>query len=156
MSEFKPIETQEELNEFVAKRVEQAKRNASEEMKTTIEDLTSKNKKYEEQIATLTAQLKEQTEKTTGKDDTIKDLTAKVQSYETASAKTRIAINAGLKMEYADRLRGETEEEWEADAALLAKDFVAAKPAAPYGSSEPVITKEHSAKDDFSEWLKNN
>ena len=156
MSEFKPIETQEELNEFVAKRVEQAKRNASEEMKVTIEELSSKNKTYEEQIATLTAQLKEQTEKSSGKEDTIKDLQAKVQSYETASAKTRIAVNAGLKMEYADRLRGETEEEWEEDAALLAKDFASAKPTAPFGSSEPVITKEHSSRNDFEEWLKNN
>ena len=156
MSEFKPIETQEQLNEILTDRVEQAKRSASKEFKEINEQLSSKNKTYEEQIATLTAQIKEQEEKLNANDSTIKEQQAKLQSYETASVKTKIAIAAGLKMEYADRLKGETEEEWKADAAYLAKDFASARQGAPFGSNEPVITKEHSAKDDFKEWLENN
>lgn len=158
MAEFKPIETQEQLDEIIKKRVAQAERNTEQSLQEENKKLREQNEEFAKQISTLTEQAKTQTEKLEASDITIKDLAAKAQSYETASAKTRIALEAGLKYEYADRLQGNNEEEWRADAQVLAKDFAAAKKSngAPLGSNEPVITKEHSAKSDFADWLKEN
>ena len=77
---------------------------------------------------------------------------AESAKYRTDLEKTRIALQAGLKIEYADRLRGETKEEWEADAKELAKDFASSHVTAPLGTNEPEITKEPSAREKFAEW----
>jgi hypothetical protein len=78
---------------------------------------------------------------------------AKSAGYRTDLEKTRIALAAGLKIEYADRLRGETAEEWKQDAEALAKDFATAHITAPLGSPEPENTGTASTRDKFAEWM---
>ena len=116
---------------------------------TSPDDLQKLKDSYETKIQSL-----EDAAATTQKTLDEKDQKiAEGAKYRTDLEKTRIALKAGLDMKYADRLRGETEEEWKADAEELAKDFAAAHQAAPLGSSEPQITEEHTAKQSFKEWV---
>lgn len=155
MSDFNPIMTQEQLNEVIGERIRKAEEKAKvmaaekyadyDTIKKLNEDLTKQNEEFTQQIQTLQEAAAE----------TEKQL-AESAKYRTDLEKTRIALSAGLKIEYADRLRGENAEEWKADAAVLAKDFAASHATAPLGSNEPNITNESSARDKFADWMKEN
>lgn len=67
------------------------------------------------------ADLNKQIETLNGQTGRITELEAKVREYETASVKTRIAREAGLPAELADRLSGADEDAMRADAENLAK-----------------------------------
>ena len=147
----KPITTQEELDSVIGERLKRAKE--------------SEAKKFEgwkspEDIATLTsAHEKALSDLTTVKDTEISSLKEQIQASGAESAKykaeldkTRIALTAGLKIEYADRLRGETPEEWKADAEILAKDFAASHTAPPLGNPDPLDVKPPTARAKFAEW----
>ena len=116
MSEFKTIETQEELDAILKARLDRNTKTVTDEVKKSYEGYISPDeaKKLNDQIASLNNQLTE-------KDTSIADLTAKNKNYETASVKARIAREKGLPYELADRLSGESEEDIAADAENLAK-----------------------------------
>lgn len=139
--EFKPIETQEQLDAIIQERIARAEKKAAEkyadydELKTS---LTDKDK----QIADLSEQLKAQGEKVTGSDEKVKELEAKVHEYETASVKTRVAHEEGLPYELASKLSGNDEDAIRQDAKAMAK-FIQKPAQAPIGSNEPT-----SASDD--------
>lgn len=135
MAEFKPIETQEQLDALISDRIARAKESAAKEY-ADYEDIKKTNAEYEKQIAQLSEEVKGQAEKDEAAAKTIADLTAKVDSYEKASVKTRIAHETGLPYEIADKLSGATEEEIRADAEKMAKLFKR-QPAAPMGDPEP-------------------
>lgn len=126
MSEFKAIETQEELDAIIKARLDRNTKTVTDEVKKSYEGYVSPDevKKLTEQVDTLTKQLTE-------KDTAITDLTAKNKSYETASVKARIAHEKGLPFELADRLSGETEQEITADAEKLAQYMGKPQPTAP-------------------------
>jgi chromosome segregation ATPase len=151
MSDFKVIETQEQLNEIIGERIKKAKEKAEAEAAEKYAD-------YDElkaQVGTLTSQVEELTGQNTKLQESAAEAErnlAESAKYKTDLEKTRIALQAGLKIEYADRLRGETEEEWKADAEALAKDFASSHVTAPLGTNEPEITKEPSAREKFAEW----
>jgi uncharacterized protein (DUF342 family) len=150
---FTPIETQEQLNEVIGERLRKAEEKAmakAKEQFADYEDLKKQVTDYQEQLQKLTDTVSESEKKLAEKDAEL----AESASYRTDLEKTRIAIEAGLKIDYADRLRGETAEEWKADAQALAKDFASSHVAAPLGSNEPKITHEVTAEDKFSEWFK--
>lgn len=126
MAEFTPItlNTQEEVNHFMAERLERAKRTgAEEEAKKFVgfDDFKAKAEKYDAD----TAALKETISGLEGEKNTsaarITELEAKIREYETASVKTRIAREAGLPAELADRLSGADEAAMRTDAENLAK-----------------------------------
>jgi hypothetical protein len=116
MSEFKTIETQEELDAIIKARLDRNTKTVTDEVKKSYEGYISPDeaKKLTDQVDALTKQLTE-------KDTSIADLTAKNKNYETASVKARIAREKGLPYELADRLSGESEEDIAADAENLAK-----------------------------------
>ena len=148
MSEFKVIETQEQLDAVLGDRLRR-EREASEkkyEAFTSPEDLQALKDSYEHQISEMQAEAKKALEE---KDAQI----AEGQKYKTDLEKTRICLKAGLHVEYADRLRGESADEWQKDAELLAKDFATAHQVAPLGSNEPQMTETHTAKQTFKEWV---
>ena len=150
---FTPIETQEQLNEVIGERLRKAEEKAmakAKEQFADYDDLKKQVNDYQEQLQKLTDTVSESEKKLAEKDAEL----AESASYRTDLEKTRIAIEAGLKMEYASRLQGETAEEWKADAQALAKDFASSHVAAPLGSNEPKITHEATAEDKFSEWFK--
>lgn len=145
MSDFKVIETQEQLNEIIGERIKKAKEKAEAEAAEKYAD-------YDElkaQVGTLTSQVEELTGQNTKLQESAAEAErnlAESAKYKTDLEKTRIALQAGLKIEYADRLRGETKEEWEADAEALAKDFASSHVTAPLGSNEPDLTIESQEK----------
>ena len=158
MSEtFKPIETQEAFDAAIAERLERDRKKYAGQVEA---DLKGKGWKSPEEVEQLTADLSKQiktlqdTAAETARTIADKDKEiAKGEGYRAELEKTRIAIAQGLDIKYADRLRGETREEWEADAKDLAKDFAAYASAqnqpAPLGSPGTSGTK--TTRDQFAD-----
>ena len=135
MSEFKVIETQEQLDAIIKDRIARAEAKAVEKY-ADYEDIKAKSADKDKQIAALSTKLEEQNTKKGEYDKQISELTAKVKEYEASSVKTRIAHEVGLPYELAKKLEGDNEEAIRADAENLAK--LIKPPAAPIGSNEPV------------------
>lgn len=154
MSDFKIIETQEQLNEVIGERLKKAAEKAEEKFSgwTSPESLEKIRADYEAKIKALEEAAAGVQTKLDEKDAKI----AEGEKYRTDLEKTRIALAAGLKVEYAERLQGETAEEWKKDAETLAKDFAAANVIAPLGSSEPDITEKASTAKQFADWMHEN
>lgn len=140
MSDFTPIETQEQLDKVIGdrvKRAEKAAEKAAAEKYADYEDLKT-------QVASLTAQLQAQTETINGHQSEVDALNAKIHDYETGSVKTAIALEMGLPYQMAGRLTGTTEEEIRADAkAMVALIGGSNKPAPlPSGGGAKTTTSE--------------
>lgn len=144
MSDFTVIETQEQLDKVIGERIRRAEAKAAEKY-SDYETLKSQNSDYVTQITQLQEQLQKQTETIDGNKAIVDELNAKVQSYESSSLKTKVALELGLPYQMAGRLSGNNEEEIRADAESMVKLIGAQKPVAPLGSSEPVVTNTHEA-----------
>lgn len=136
MSEFKPIETQEQLDAIIGERIQRAKDAAAKEY-ADYGDIKAQNEDLIKQIADLNAQITAKDEVLSGNTKTVEELQAKVQSYETASVKTKIALETGLPYELADKLAGSNEDEIREDAKRLASFIKPREAVAPMGSPEP-------------------
>ena len=134
MSDFTPIETQEQLNAIIGERISRAEQKAAEKY-ADYDDLKKQNTEFQHQ-------LQAQTEKIKGHKAEIDSLNAKVQSYESSSLKTRIALETGLPYKMAERLTGDSEEAIRADAEMMLNLMGSKKEVAPVASNEPVITKD--------------
>lgn len=128
MSEnFKPIETQEELNNLIASRLERAKESVKKEYEEKYKDYDA----YKSQIEALNndknsleTQLNELNEKLS----TFDALDAKTKKLEAENLKIKIALSEGIPFEMAGRLAGETEEEIKRDAKAMANFISVSKP----------------------------
>lgn len=136
MSDFKVIETQEQLDAIIGDRIQRAKDAAAKEY-ADYSEIKAQNEDLVKQIADLNAQISAKDEALTGSNKDIEELSARVQKYETASVKTRIALENGIPYELADRLAGTTEDEIREDAKRFAS-FTKPKEVAPIGSPEPI------------------
>ena len=112
MSEFKPINTQEEFDAAIKDRLERERGKFSdyESLKTQVGTLTTERDTAVQQLS---------------------DANAKIKTYETNSVKMRIAQEKGLPAEMALRLTGETEEDIAKDADSMVQIFKATKGTAP-------------------------
>lgn len=157
MAEFKVIETQEDFDAAISARLKRDREKYAEQFKN---EMREKGWKSAEEIAELTADLNKQIETLQNAAASAEKILAqkdaeiaKGETYRADLEKTRIAIAQGLDIKYADRLRGETREEWEADAKDLAKDFAAYASAqnqpAPLGSPGTSGTK--TTRDQFAD-----
>ena len=157
MSDFKVIETQEQLDRIIGDRIKRAEQKAAEKY-SDYDALKTQNADYAAQISQLNEQIQKQSEASKGTETEIADLKKKVQSYETASVKTKIALEMGIPYQMASRLNGSTEEEIRADADGLAQLIGKGKPVAPLGSSEPVANgnKEDAAWKKFAASFNSN
>ena len=134
MSEFKTIETQEELDNIVKERLrrERDKFGDYDDLKKRVSELESENGALKATV--------EETKQTIAKSDVqITELQGQVSNYETASLRTRIALQNGLPYDLADRLQGADEEALRADAERLAGFMRPATPQAPLRDTEPAI-----------------
>ena len=134
MAEFTPINTQEEFDAAIKERLKRDREAQAKKYESWLspDDQKKRVSEYEKQI-------KELQDAAAASEKTIAEKDAKIAEgakYRTDLAKTRIALNAGLDIKYADRLMGETEEEWKKDADMLAKDFAASHRTAPIGNPE--------------------
>lgn len=153
---FKAIETQEQFDEAIKERLKRDREAQAKKYEGWIspEELEKITKDHEVKVKALEDAAAEVEQKLAAKDAEI----AEGAKYRTDLEKTRIALAAGLKIEYADRLRGDNADEWRKDAEVLAKDFKAAHVTAPLGSNEPTLTGNPAeiAKSKFVDWFGEN
>lgn len=117
MSEtFKPIETQEELDAIIEKRLKRER-----EVTTKRFDGWISPEDHQKAIDSANKALDDYKEAHKGDEQTIADLTAKNKAYETASLKSRIAHEVGLSYDWISRISGEDEESIRSDAESLKK-----------------------------------
>lgn len=132
MSDFKVIETQEQLDAILGDRLKRERETVKKEFEGYLspEDAAKKyegylspedeKKKYEGYLSPEEAAKKD----------------AKIKGYESSSVKTRIAHETGLPYEMAARLSGETEEDIRKDAESLVKLIGQQQPPQPFGNPE--------------------
>lgn len=135
MSDFKVIETQEQLDAIIKDRIARAEAKAVEKY-ADYEEIKAQSADKDKQIAALSEKLEKQSGQTADYDSKISELQAKVDEYAKAAVKTKIAHEVGLPYELAKKLEGDNEEAIRADAESMAKLIKPA--AAPLGSNEPI------------------
>lgn len=113
---FKPIETQEELNNIIKDRLQRERQSTEKRFEGWISP-----EEHAKAIAEANKSFDDYKKAHEGDEATIKDLTAKNKAYETASLKSRIAHEVGLSYEWIGRISGEDEKSIRADAESLKK-----------------------------------
>ncbi len=116
---------------------------ADKEKLVDYEELKTAKEGFEKQISDLSDQLTATSEKYANYDENIEGLNAKVKDYEVKNLKYKIANEAGIPLELANRLSGETEEDLKKDAETL-KSFVPAKAPLPLKSTEKDVDDENA------------
>jgi len=96
------------------------------------DSLKSEKEQLEQQLQQLNDKLTTQEKELSS----VEELQSKLKTYELENLKIKIANQAGIPLDLAGRLSGETEEEIKADAEKLA-GFVNKKPTLPLKPSEP-------------------
>ena len=143
MSDFKTIETQDELDRIITDRLSRQKESFEKQL-ADYEQIKTAKADLESQVGTLRSTIEQSK---AGQEDytkQISDLTSKVAGYETANLRTRIALQNGLPYDLADRLVGEDEESIKADAERLSS-FVTKQHLAPLKDVEPNIQKDENS-----------
>lgn len=135
---FKTIETQEELDRIIQERLSREKEKFAD-----YDAIKTRNAELENEIGTLKSTIEETNAATKTHEQTVADLNKKIAEYETASLRTRIALQNGLPIDLADRLVGDDEESIKADAERLA-GFVGKKQQTP----PPLKNQEPPLADD--------
>lgn len=142
--EFTPIMTQADFDAAISDRLKRERETVSKRY-ADYDDLKEKVSTYEKQLSDQAMQIQEAADKQAAHDKTVADMTAKLKSYETASVKTRIALELGLPYELAGRLTGDTEDAIRKDAETFAKFVGKQKAAPPLRSTEPSDVDTRSA-----------
>lgn len=162
----KPITTQEELNAVIGERLQRERDSAAKRYEgwKSPEDLKKLEEAHSKALSDLAiakdAEIKTLQDAAAKSQQDIADkdkLLVESEKYKTELVKTRIALAAGLDMKYVDRIKGENEEEWKADAEMLAKDFAAAHRTPPIGNPEPKptpATQKEIERNAYSKMLK--
>lgn len=138
MADFKVIETQEDFDKAIQKRLEQKDRELAEKYKDYLapEDVAKLTSEHEKAVQEIQTKLTQAEEKAKENDQTVEALTARAAQAESALLKSKVAHENGVPIELADRLVGSTEEELKADAEKVAS-FLTPKTGAPLRTTEP-------------------
>ena len=136
MSEFKPITTQEEFDAAIKARLsrEKEKYGDYDQLKSRVTELEKENVDLKSTIE-ATNQIKADADKQ------LEEMQKQIAGYETASLRTRIALQNGLPYDLADRLQGADEESLTADAERLASFVKPTEYVAPMRNLEPALEK---------------
>lgn len=134
MSEFKPITTQEEFDNAIKARLSREKEKYGD-----YDQLKSRVAELEEENAGLKSTIEANRQSKADADKQLEVLQNQISGYETASLRTRIALQYGLPYDLADRLQGTDEESFKADAERLAGFMKRAQPVAPVRDTEPQV-----------------
>lgn len=141
MSDFKVIETQQELDQIIQARLDRQKESLEKQF-GDYDQLKTRNEELEKEVGALKTAAEESKNAASQYDQTISELNAKVTSYETANLRTRIAIQNGLPLDLADRLVGDDEDSLKADAERLSGFVKSQKPVPPLKDTEPPLGDE--------------
>lgn len=149
MTEFKVIETQEQLDAIIKTRLdrEKAKYSDYDTLSEKIKKLETENKSLKQTITD-----KETSESTTA--SRIADLEKDVTTWKQKSLKQQIAMKNGLPFDLADRLQGDSEESLNEDAERLASLVKVKTYTQPLADKEPNI-KTNSVDDAWRNVVKN-
>ena len=137
MSDFKVIETQEQLDSIVNERIK-GEREAQEKKYSSYispDDYKAKTGEYEKKISDLREALDGANTKIAGYDKEIAARDLKIKGYESRSIRTRIAHETGLSYEAVDFLKGDDEDSIRKSAESL-KSLVGAAVTAPLATTE--------------------
>ena len=134
MTEFKVIETQEQLNAIIKARLDREKEKYSDydTLAEKIKNLETENTNLKQTITE-----KETSENTTA--SRIADLEKDVTTWKQKSLKQQIAMKNGLPFDLADRLQGDSEESLNEDAERLASLVNVKNYTQPLADKEPNI-----------------
>lgn len=140
MSEFKIIETQEELDTIIKARLSRQKEQYADydELKERVSTLELEN-------AGLKSTIEKSNQTAADYESQIEGFKSQIAGYETAKTKTSIALKYGLPMEFAERLQGDDEDSLSADAERLAGVMKPQEPIPPLKDVEPGATGEDAA-----------
>ena len=146
MGEFKTIETQEEFDKIIQKRLEQKEREVSERFKDYLspEEVAKLKSEFDGKIKAANDSLKAERDKSIEHSKVVSELENRAKSAETKWLKGKVAMEKGIPFELADRLIGETEEELLKDAESVSS-LLAPKSAPPMRTNEPQGTNPNNA-----------
>lgn len=149
MTEFKVIETQEQLDAIIKSRLdrEKAKYSDYDTLAEKIKNLETENTNLKQAITD-----KETSESTTA--SKIADLEKDVTAWKNKSLKQQIAMKNGLPFDLADRLQGDTEESLNEDAERLASLVSVKNYTQPLADKEPAF-KEKGVDSAWRDVVKN-
>lgn len=138
MSEFKVIETQEELDAILAKRLERKEREVQERYKgyASPEDVDKVKAEYEAKLKAKDEEIQKAAEKYAESDKVVSDLTLRAETAERSLLRAEVASENKLPYELSARLIGDTKEDMQKDAELLAS-FLKPQSAPPAYSTTP-------------------
>ena len=136
MSEFKPITTQEEFDAAIKERLsrEKAKYSDYDQLKSRVTELETEN-------VDLKSTIEANNQSKADADKQLEEMQNQISNYETASLRTRVALQYGLPYDLADRLQGTDEESFKADAERLASFVKPTEHFAPMRNLEPTLEK---------------
>ena len=139
MSEFKPITTQEEFDAAIKERLsrEKAKYSDYDQLKSRVTELETEN-------VGLKSTIEANNQSKADADKQLEKMQSQIAGYETASLRTRIALQNGLPYDLADRLQGIDEESLKSDAERLASFIKPVEPVAPMRNLEPALEKNEN------------
>jgi len=133
MSEFKTIETQEELDAIIKERLSRADKTHE----ARIAELETRNKELEAENVAFKTTIEETSESSKNWEQEKADYQKQIDTYKTAQLKQSIALKAGLPLDLADRLTGDDEETLKADAERFSGFIKPQTPPAPLKDVEP-------------------
>lgn len=138
MSEFTPIETQEDFDKAIKSRLAQKDRELAEKYKDFLspDSASALKADFEKQIKEANDKVKEAQDKLKTFDDTVSELTKRAESAELSLTKSKVAYEHKLPLELASRLIGTTEEELNKDAESLSGLIKPASAAPMYSTSK--------------------
>lgn len=136
--EFKVIETQEDFDKAIQKRLARADREMQEKYREYLapDKVEELKQEYEKKVQKAEEELKAANEKIASHDQVVADLTTRATTAENKLLKGRIANDAGIPLELASRLVGNNEEELKKDAESLAS-YLTPKSAPPLRTTDP-------------------
>ena len=142
--EFTQIETQEQFDAMVKDRVERAKsagaKEARKEFETQLKDLESIKDQLtskDAEVEALKAKISDFESEKKANEESYQGMQKELSELKLKALKTKVAMDAGLPADLADRLTGDDEETLKADAEKLAS-FVGSKKVAPSFKTEEV------------------
>lgn len=113
---FKPIESQEELDNIIKDRLKRERESTQKKYEGWISP-----DDHQKALDEANKALDDYKKAHEGDEQTIADLTARNKAYETASLKSRVAHEVGLSYEWIGRISGDDEESIRKDAESLKK-----------------------------------
>lgn len=135
MTEFKVIETQEQLDTIIKARLDREKSKYAD-----YDSLAEKIKNLETENTNLKQTISNKEESESANLNRIAELEKSVSDWEAKALKQQVAIKYGLPFDLADRLQGDSEESLNEDAERLASLVNVKNYTQPLASTEPTVS----------------